>query len=218
MKSQFVIVFLITTSLFTLQSCGGKAKEAEKKNAITIETDHEGEKSKITIESNNLGASTEEAFKQLSNGEFKSGEVVPYQSLKELLPNTLSGMNRTKIEGQKSGMQGMNISTASAEYESGDKHIQVSIMDAGGSALTLAGVAMWANMEFERESDDSYERTTTIDGNKAFEQFDKNAKTGQVSVLVDNHFIVNIEGTNISEKDLRNVLSDMNLRKLGKLK
>lgn len=215
MKLSYLLYFLMIITLCIGQGCSSKEKD---KNTITIESEEDGEKSSVTIESDNLETSAKEALQQLSSGELKAGEVVSYQSLKALIPNSLLGMNRTKLEGQKSGMQGMSISTATAEYEEGDKEVQVSIVDAGGSSLTLAGLAMWANMEFERESDEGYERTTTIDGHKAFEQYDKKTESGQVSVLVNNRFIVNIEGDHISEKDLRKALDDINLRKVSRLK
>ena len=206
-------------ALFTLSSCGSDSKEKKDENdtTITIESEEDGEKSTVTIETDDPAEATKEALRQLSGGEVDAKEVVSYQSLKELMPNSLLGMKRTNIEGQKSGMQGLSISTATAEYEEGNKEINVSIVDAGGSSLTLAGLAMWANTEFERESDEGYERTTEIEGYKAFEQYDKNNKSGQLSVLVDNRFVVNIEGDQISEDDLRKALNDISLRKISRL-
>ncbi|MBK7869830.1 MAG: hypothetical protein IPJ74_03635 [Saprospiraceae bacterium] len=219
MKLQPLLAFLMMIALFTLPSCGGASKEKEDDNdtTSTIESEEDGEKSTVTIETDDPMEATKEALRQLSAGDVDAKEVVSYQSLKDLMPNSLLGMKRTNIEGQKSGMQGLSISTATAEYEEGEKELDVSIVDAGGSTLTLAGLAMWANMEFERESDDGYERTTKIDGHKAFEQYDKKNKSGQLSVLVDNRFVVNIEGENISENDLRKALNDISLRKISRL-
>ncbi len=215
MKRTPFLIFGLILSLFLWQGCGGTAKD---KNKITIESDENGAKSDITIESDKLEASAQEALQKLSDGELKAGEVVSYQSLKELMPDDLLGMKRTKLEGQKSGMQGMNIATATAEYREEDKKIKVAIIDVGGSSIALAGLAMWANMEFERDSDEGYERTTKIDGHKAFEQYDKNKQSGQVSVLLENRFILNVEGDHISEKELRKALDDIGLRKLSNLK
>ncbi|MDX1940135.1 MAG: hypothetical protein SFU99_06255 [Saprospiraceae bacterium] len=219
MKQLNILAFLMIIALFSLPSCGGASKEKEDENdtMITIESEEDGEKSTVTIETDDPVESTKEALRQLSGGDVDAKEVVSYQSLKGLMPNSLLGMKRMNIEGQKSGMQGLSISTANAVYKEGDKELEVSIVDAGGSTLTLAGLAMWANMEFERESDDGYERTTKIDGHKAFEQYDKKNKSGQLGVLVDNRFVVNIEGDQISEGDLRKALNDINLRKISRL-
>lgn len=202
MKIQLLSALLLVSAFLLLQSCGAKAKEAEEdKTLLKIEAEDEDGKSSITINSDVL----------------KTSEVVDYQKLKDLLPDKVLGIKRTHLEGQKSGMSGFKIATASGTYEEGEKQVEIAIVDAGGSSLVLAGLAMWTNTEFERESDDGYERTTEIDGHKAFEQYDKNSRSGQVSVLVEDRFLVNIEGDNINENDLRKVLNEISLRRLSRL-
>ncbi len=221
MKIQYSFALLMLFGSIVLQSCGGNDKEKEtatqNDQMVTIESENEEDSASITIESDDVEATTKEALRQLREGNLEAKEVVAYQSLKDLLPPRVLGMKRTHLEGQKSGMEGLQVAVANATYQENDKEINISIVDAGGSALTLAGLAMWANMEFERESDDGYERTTRIEGYKAFEQYDKNAKSGQLSVLVDDRFVINIEGDNVAEKDLRKVLDDINLRQLSRL-
>lgn len=202
MKMQIWCALLVVAGFFLLQSCGGKTKEAEEdKTLLKIETEDEDGKSSITINSDVL----------------KTSEVVDYQELKELLPDKVLGIKRSHLEGQKSGMSGFKIATASGKYEADGKQVEIAIVDAGGSSLVLAGLAMWTNTEFEKESDEGYERTTEIDGHKAFEQYDKNSRSGQVSVLVKDRFLVNVEGDNIDENDLRKVLNEINLRRLSRL-
>lgn len=219
MKIQHLSALLMLISLFVFTSCGrDKAPETQENDAfISVEAEDAEGKTSVKIGKDNLSDAINEAVNDALGNEGEAKEVVAYQKLKDLMPNRALGMSRTDIEGQKTGMSGMSISTASATYKEGNKEVKIAIMDAGGSALVLGGLAMWANTEFERESDDGYERTTKIDGHKAFEQYDKNTKSGQVSVLVDNRFVVNIEGDNVAEKDLRKVLDDINLRRLSNL-
>lgn len=219
MRIQQLSALLMLISLFLFTSCGrDKAPEGQENDAfISVETEDADGKASVKIGKDNIGDAINEAVNDALGNDGEAKEVVAYQKLKDLMPNKVLGMSRSNLEGQKTGMSGMNFSTASATYEEGNQEVTVNIMDAGGSALVLSGLAMWANMEFERESDDGYERTTKIDGHKAFEQYDKNSKSGQVSVLVDNRFVVNIEGNNVGEKDLRKVLDDINLRRLSNL-
>lgn len=219
MRIQLLSALLILLSLFFFTSCGrDKAPETQENDAfISVEAEDSEGKTSVKIGKENIGDAINEAVNDALGNDGEPKKVVEYQKLKDLMPNRVLGMSRTDIEGQRTGMSGMSFSTASATYKENNKKVNIAIMDAGGSALVLGGLAMWANTEFERESDNGYERTTKIDGHKAFEQYDKSSKSGQVSVLVDNRFVVNIEGDNIEEKDLRKVLDDINLRRLSNL-
>lgn len=145
-------------------------------------------------------------------------EVVSYKDLKSLLPEKVLGAKVTNIEGETSGIRGFATSEVKATYEKNGVRVDISIMDASGSVAPPAGIEMWLHSEFEREWEDGYERTTEIDGNKSYEQYGKSTRWGKLSVLVNNRFVVDIEGSNISEKDLRQILNNINLRKLRNLK
>ena len=97
------------------------------------------------------------------------------------------------------------------------KKIEVNIVDVAGVAAAMMGMASWATVEIDRESDDGYERTTKIGGNKAFEKYDANQKTGELNLIVDERFIIAIKGRNIEEKDLRKALDKISVKKLSRL-
>lgn len=220
MKIKHLLVLLLTVGVFALQSCGGGAdkNKAEEDDAlISVETEDADGKTSVKIDSDNLSDAINSAVKQATGNETEAKEVVDYKELKDFMPNSIIGMNRTDISGQKSGAMGQNLSTAEARYEEGNKSLQISVVDAGGSALALAGLAMWANMDMSSESDDGYERTTKINGYKAFEQYDNKNESGQISVLIEDRFIVNVEGDNISAKDLKRAMDKLDLKKLARL-
>lgn len=158
----------------------------------------------------------EDALKALdkSFAELKasSTEVVDFRILKDALPEKLQGMDRVSHNGQKTGIAGLNISTADAEYREGDKTISITLLDSGGFGAALAGLAEWSQLEMDKETDQGYERTTMIDGKRAYEKFDRTAKTGEIAMIAADRFLVNVKGTNITEEDLRAAVSKIQLK------
>ncbi len=215
MKNTWLYLLLLSSALIW-QSCGGASRQ--KDSVVTVESDSEGGSASVTLESNELEKAAREALSQLGKGDLKSGEVMDYKALQAILPDKLLGMPRTNMDGQKSGFQGINMSTASAVYETAARSVRVNLVDGGGSSITIAGLAMWANMDFERESDDGYERTTVIDGHKAFESYNKREQSGQLNLLINNRFVVSLEGESITAKDLRQAMEALDLKKLAKAK
>ena len=97
--------------------------------------------------------------------------------------------------GEKSAAMGFGASQAEGKYKGGgEARLKIKIVDTagfGGIALAAFGLAA---MEVDKETDDGYERTTTLGGNKAFEKYNNKAKNGELKVLVGNRFIVEIDG------------------------
>lgn len=139
-------------------------------------------------------------------------EVVDFRILKEALPDNLLGMKRISHDGQKTSMAGMSISMAEAAYEEGDKRMSISIMDTGGLGAVMARMAAWSTLEMDKESEEGYERTTLIDGKKAYEKYNRISKEGQIAVISADRFMVTIDGTNISEVELRQAISKIKIK------
>lgn len=141
-----------------------------------------------------------------------SSHVVDFRILKEAMPEQLAGMKRTASEGQKSGFAGLTVSTAEATYEDGDRKMTISLMDTGGLGSVIAGIASWSQIEIDKEDDNGYERTTMIDGSKAYEKYDRTNKSGTLSLISADRFVVSINGDQIEESDLRIALSKIKVR------
>ena len=179
---------------------------------------------------NNLGNSSEEVGKSLGEAMQQLGkslegislkdedgnviEPVDHRELKELMPNKVLGMKRGDYEGQSSGVLGMNISTSSATYKDGDKKMKISLVDTGGLGLAMAAMADWSKLDIDKETSDGYERTTMINGNKAFESYNRKTEEGQIALITKDRFIVSAEFEGISIKEAKRVVGKINLGKL----
>jgi hypothetical protein len=207
MKQISILFLLALAASLAFYSCGGgKADQAEQ---AAEEAQEEAEKS------------VEQAMQEMQQalkGDGEAAEVIDFRQLKELLPEKLAGMERTEHTGEKVGMMGINMSTARATYRQGDQSLEASIIDFAGVGMALVGVAAWANMEFDRETDQGYERTGKIDGYKSFERYDSADKSGETSVLVADRFILAVSGTKVEARELEKAIQELNPKKLARLK
>jgi hypothetical protein len=150
----------------------------------------------------------------------KKVETVDYKELKALLPESLPGMKRTDATGEKSSAMGMQVSNAEGRYSADNGgSMRVKITDIG-SMTGLAGMAMyaWATVSVDRESDTGYEKTSTISGYKSHEKYDKSSKSGEVSVLVGDRFVVEVDGSDVDMDAIKNALGKVDLGKLNSMK
>jgi hypothetical protein len=150
----------------------------------------------------------------------KKVETVDYKELKALLPESLPGMKRTDATGEKSSAMGMQVSNAEGRYSADNGgSMRVKITDIG-SMTGLAGMAMyaWATVSVDRESDTGYEKTSTISGYKSHEKYDKSNKSGELSVLVGDRFVVEVDGSDVDMDAIKNALGKVDLGKLNSMK
>jgi len=208
--------FLILCSVFLLVNCGEMATEEQKKAAAGDEFKENLGEAKEDIEGalGNLG----EAISSLKKKhKIEEKEPVNFRDMKALLPSRLGGIEQTDNEGQTSGVLGFKFSTAKAVYEADKAKLEVKIVDIAGIGKLASKMADWSTLDIDKESKNGYERTTTIDGHKAYEKYDAKRQKGKVAMIVDDRFIVDIEGRNVTERQLRDAIEDINVRKLRRL-
>jgi hypothetical protein len=132
-------------------------------------------------------------------------EAVDFRELRDLLPESVAGMDRTNVEGERTAVMGMHFSNAKGEYEDGNERIEISISDLGTlTGLARMGYTAWLQTEIDRESDSGFERTRKFrtDGNEypSFEKFDRrDGDTGncEIQVWAAERFVVQIQGRNV---------------------
>jgi hypothetical protein len=202
MQKRLILSFAFASALF-LTGCGGKSEKEEQeepKNAVDA-----------------LQQLTDKA-KQM--GDKKAVDPVDFRELKALLPESAAGLKRTEATGEKTGAMGFTISTARAEYRGdGDGTVDIEIIDTGGIAgVGTMAMAAWTMAEIDKETAHGYEKTTKIEGYKAFEKYDTEGKYGEVNLLVGDRYVVNVKGDNVSIDQIKDVVKDIDLGKLEDLK
>lgn len=222
-KLAFYSLVCISLFVFSCSSDKKGSSDAEEKdsNTITLTTEKDdGSTTTTEIDPQNVEEAMNQVKDALSglNKDGKALEVVNFRDLKEALPKRVAGMDRTSHSGEKTGMFGINVSQAQAEYQDGDKSLDISLIDFAGVSMFTMQMAAWSTIDIDKESDNGYERTTTIQGHKAFEKYDNNAKSGEVNLLIADRFILNIKGRNVSAADMKDAVKDIDIKDIAKLK
>lgn len=222
MKKLFVFGFVILSS-YLVTSCISieteeqkEEKEAQRKEdiQIKIEGDLADAKEDISDALDNLG----EAFEGLKKKHNIDGkEPIGFRDLKKALPRNLAGVDFEESEGQTSGILGIKVSTVEATYQEDNSKFEVTIVDVAGVGKLVKSMAKWSEFEVDKESRNGYERTTEIEGHPALEKYDSRRESGETSILVNDRFIISIKGRGVSERQMRNAVDDINLRKLARL-
>ena len=76
------------------------------------------------------------------------------------------------------------------------------------------GMAAWASAEVDREDENSYERTSTLDGHKAFEKCQKKTNRCELSVIAKNRYVVTAECDDCGMDRLKKAIKSMDLDEL----
>jgi hypothetical protein len=198
-------VLLVAFSL-GLYACGGGSDNGQESVEQAREEASSSEQS---------AGDAAEGMKQQMQGEGKSKEAVDFRELKKLLPEELAGLKRSSRSGQKTGAMSFNLSVAEAVYEGEGGKLEVVLTDFAGMGRAMLGMVPWAELEIDKETETGYERTTTIKGYKAFEEYDNQSKQGKVSIIADGRFVIAIEGANVEADVMREALDGIDLEALS---
>jgi hypothetical protein len=91
-------------------------------------------------------------------------------------------------------------------------------MDSGFNQLLFTPFAMFMSAGYEKETQDGYERSVNIGGNPGWERWDKSTRNGELNVVVNKRFLVQVEGRDIDDvQALHAVLDQTDLKKLAAL-
>jgi hypothetical protein len=210
---RFPAALLAATLLLT--ACGGKSDE-QKAAEVAEEATKDA---KVSL--GDAADAMQKMAKQMEENQ-KDGkkiETVDFRLLKELLPADAGGLPRKEATGEKTGAMGMNISQASGKYANADntERVDIDIVDAGGTGA-LMGLAAWSMIEVDKETADGYERSTKIGDYKAYEEYTNSSKSGKLSVIVEQRFVVTLDGDGLPMDKLQSILKQIDLDKLAGMK
>jgi hypothetical protein len=148
----------------------------------------------------------------------QAGPLVDFRALKALLPESAGGLKRVSATGEKTTAFGVGASLTEAKYQGpGKAQLRIKIIDpAALGAMAFAGLGL-AGIEVDKETEDGYERTTTVGSNKAYEKYDSRSKRGQLNVLVANRFVVEVEGDDVPMDAIKEAAKKIDMAKLHTL-
>lgn len=193
----FFALFLV------LAACGGK-KETSTTTVEQPTTPQEAIKQ------------VEKAMKQTADQQ--PVEPVNFRKLKELLPEKVAGYERTNASGESAGAMGIKFSKAEGSYKNADgQTMRFQITDTGGLGMGLMSMAAWSTITIDKEDDNGYERSTTLNGYKSFEKYRKRNESSELNVLAENRFVINASCRGCSMETLRDIVGAMDFNALKNL-
>ena len=197
-----------------------KAEEASKKIEEGAKTMQQGadQMAKSAQESSNQMAQglqqMAQGFQQMAQGGTKA---VDYENLKALLPD-IDGWTRSDTKGEQVSMP-VSYSRGETRYQKDDARIGLEITDSALNQLLLAPISMFMAAGYSERSDDGFKRAAKISGYPGVEEWNVNSKHGEVTIMVNNRFIVSAKGDDVASLDpVRKVVEAVNLSKLAAMK
>jgi hypothetical protein len=171
-------------------------------------------------------------------------KIVSFKKLQEFLPaKAPAGFTRQKPKGQTMTSSGISSSNASVEFTAPKKIKELQTMDDGkqdsvevdvtwNATIDIADYAglgegmaaslqMIAGMEFENETENGYEKSTSFKSYKGIEKVSshENSNSCSIQLVVGNRFLVNATGDGFSDITiLQALLNSIDLKKLEETK
>ncbi|OJY66999.1 MAG: hypothetical protein BGP16_17435 [Sphingobium sp. 66-54] len=140
------------------------------------------------------------------------GKAVEPAALQALLPASIGSYRRTAVESMRAGPG----SQAEGTYEAGDKSFTLKITDAAVMGA-MAGLGAAFGVESNKEDADSYERTSTKDGNLVVEKWDRAAQNGSFMTMIAKRFMIEADGDAASIDELKAAVATIDAGKLAAL-
>lgn len=147
----------------------------------------------------------------------KPVDPIDYQALVKLLPKVEGWESAKDPQAETTSMGEFKISNATQRYEkkteSGRSTMKVSIVDGSYVPMVYAPFTMMS--KFSREGTDGHSKGLEVEGFPAFEEWKKKQESVTLSILVQDRFLVTIEGRSVPADEARTWASKIPLRKLG---
>jgi hypothetical protein len=231
MNSSKLILAVAVSSL--LAACGPSPEQVAREQAMKKleeagkQMEEAGKRAEAAAAKGDAGAALGEAMKVLGAlGGAATGaagaagaasyEPVDFRKLKEVLPAELAGFEKGNSEGSKNNAFGISVSEAKQSFRSADgaKSVRFEIVDPGSLAGPFALAHMWLNIEVDKETNDGYEKTSTVAGRRVHEKWSKGSKHAEVQTVVGKRFMVEVDARGMEMSEVKALMSKLDLSKL----
>ena len=149
-----------------------------------------------------------------------SYDPVDFRKLREVLPQELAGFEKDESSGERNNMFGIAVSQVKQSFKTADgsRRVTFEVTDPGSLAGPFALANVWLNIEMDKESSSGYEKTSTVNGRKLHEKWQKASKEGEATLVVGNRFLLEIGASGVEMNDVKALLSKVDVAKLEAMK
>jgi hypothetical protein len=190
-----------------LEAFGKQMEEANKKMDAAQKSGDPGKQAEAAMAA--LGTA-------ISGG--KGVEPLQLDQIKPFIPDTFAGLPRTGQASERAGAAGFMTAKAEGTYgDSAGKQVQLEVVDTGGVG-GLMGLATWAGVMSERETDDRIERTRKEGNNVVHEEISKRGGRNKYALVLNDRFVVSASGSGVDINALKSGVASLDLAKLQSMK
>lgn len=153
-----------------------------------------------------------------------SAVPVDPEKLKQLLPETLSGLKRLEAKAEQTELAGIKTSKASASYAGKDlsnpatPRIELVISDPSADKSALKSLRSIARSKVDKEDDKGFHKALKIHDQPAVQQYINADKSGMLQVVVAERFYTVLTTFNLSGEEFKKVSDELNIKELAALK
>lgn len=126
-------------------------------------------------------------------------EPVKFDALIAVLPQP-EGWTAAEAKGQTTNMAEWKVSTASRRYTRGSGQdavsLEVQLVDSGYVPMVYAPFTMLS--QFSQESTEGHTKGIKVDGQPAVEKWTKKSQRTELTVLIDDRFLLTISGNGVT--------------------
>ena len=148
----------------------------------------------------------------------KHVDPIELDQLRAFVPDKFGGLAKTSSNAEKSGLAGLQVAKAEAQYsDGGEKNVRLEISDTGGVSGLMA-LAGWAGIEGVKEDDSGSEKTQKVDGRLVHEKTSKTGGSNEYAIVLGDRFVVSAKGDGVDISALKAAVSSLDLAKLEAMK
>lgn len=153
----------------------------------------------------------------LARNDSKPVPPVSFKQLIDYLPKELGGMKGSEPEGETTTAGQWQYSQASVNYSGTDgQSADVGIFDYAHISMLYLPFQLALKMKVSQESTHGYSRSGDVDGFPALEEWNKNDRRSEVTVLVGDRFVVTAKMNGGEEGAARKIVDRIDLKGLAK--
>ncbi len=169
----------------------------------------------LSLDTDKMEAAQIELEKAAEQG--VQGKAMPIDALQPFVPERVDGWSRKSLRSSH-GSVGMAFSSVEAAYTQDEgKRLQVKVQDIGAAPMLKMAAAAWASITLHQEEDGEVTNIYQKDGYSIKEQFRKDGKSAEMSMLLPNGVMVELGGRQVSMDELRAVAEAIDIKGLARL-
>jgi len=153
---------------------------------------------------------------QKNMDELKTKTPISNDELKAAIPETLGGLKRTEIT--VGNMTAMSMSSADAKYSGENKNIEINMIDGAGEAgsSVISIMLMTLNADMEKTTENGFEKTAQINGNKAFVSQNTNgdAVSSEIKYIAKGRYMITASADGFTVDELAEAVKGIDISKL----